>query len=123
MNVALKVKVKHLYWLDECSDDPKTLNKEGNLYFIWSFIQIYFWRETNRALPSLGQKCVLAVLTIYKIYTTEIILTLTHHTQRQVWTVNIIMSTSLLGFSWPDKFTAEFSEESQTLVYVKSSEL
>lgn len=85
--------------------------------------KLFLKREKNRAVPSLTKKCVLAVLTIYKIYLIEIILTLTHHAQRHLCTINkIIMSTSLLGFSWPEKLTAEFSEESQTLVYVDSSE-
>lgn len=80
-------------------------------------------REKNRAAPLLSKKCVLAVLTIYKIYIIEIILTLTHHAKRHLCTINkIIMSTSLLGFSWPEKLTAEFSKESQTLVYVETSE-
>lgn len=34
-----------------------------------------------------------------------------------IYTVNKIMKTTdLLAFSWSDKFTVEFSEESQTLV-------
>lgn len=51
------------------------------------------------------------------VHITEIILTLSHHTQRHIYTVNkIMMTTSLLAFFWSDKFTVEFSEESQTLV-------
>lgn len=47
----------------------------------------------------------------------EKILTLTRHAQRHIYTVNkIMMTTSPLAFSWSDKFTVEFSEESQTLV-------
>lgn len=48
------------------------------------------------------------------------ILTYTSCTKTVCTVKKIIMSTSLQGLSWPDKFTAEFSKESQTLIYVKS---
>lgn len=124
MNIALKVKVKLILgrWVLRGSQNTEKWRESvfplifnPNLFLKRKKLELYLHLAKN-----VSQLCS----PIYKICIIKIILTLTHHTQIQVRTVNkIIMSTSLLSFSWPDKFTAEFSEEPQTLVHVKSSEL